>query len=131
MAPEQSPPGLVRGRSLDVWLTGDGIAHVRVTEPRLDGADAEELLVALGQLSERPLPLVADIRGLRSISLSLRKVMASPAAGKRISRAAVVVSNAVNRMIGSFFLRLNHPPFDMQLFDDEPSALSWLRQEDV
>jgi hypothetical protein len=127
MAPaHQPPPGKLHCRSLDVWLASDGIARIQVTRPSLDGSDAEELLAALAQLSDQPQPLIADIRALRSITLSLRRVMASPQAGARISRAAVVVSNPVNRMIGSFFLRLNHPPFDMQLFEGEQGALHWL-----
>ena len=55
--------------------------------------------------------------------------MASPLAGARISHAAVVVSNPVNRMIGSFFLRLNHPPFEMRLFESEAEACAWLSAE--
>jgi hypothetical protein len=121
------PNAVRRGQNIDVWFGDDGVARVIVTGSKLEGSDAQGLLNHLAQVSGgKRVPVLADIRKLRSITLDLRKVMASPEAGERLSAAAVVVSNPVNRMIGSFFLRLNHPPFDMQLFENEADALAWL-----
>lgn len=117
---------VVRGRALDVWLGSDGVPRLVVTATDLVGDDTRWLLDTLDELTGgQRVPVLADIRKLRSIDLDLRKVMTTDRAGSLISAAAVWVSNPVNRMLGSFFLKLNHPPFDMRLFSDDTEAHAW------
>ena len=40
---------------------------------------------------------------------------------------AIIVDSPVSRLIGSFFLGLNKPPFPTKLFTSEADAVEWLK----
>jgi hypothetical protein len=39
----------------------------------------------------------------------------------------LIVDTPLSRTLGTFFLRVNKPPFPVRLFDNEASAVAWLR----
>jgi hypothetical protein len=119
-----------RGRRFEASMMEGGVARVVITDDEpFDGEDAHHLLEVLGEISDgRCVPMLADLRRLRTVTAEARKVMASERAGARIAAAAAVVSNPLNRMIGQFFLRLNHPPFELRLFDEYGEAVLWARR---
>jgi hypothetical protein len=121
---------IVRGRRFEASMMDGGVALVVITsDEAFDGEDAHHLLEVLGEISDgRRVPMLADLRKLRTVTAEARKVMASQRANERLSAAAALVSNPLNRMIGQFFLRLNHPPFELRLFDEFGEAAMWARK---
>ena len=45
-----------------------------------------------------------------------------------VSAVALIVNTPLSRMMGNFFLSVSKPVAPTRLFDDEPSAVAWLRK---
>lgn len=131
MTPSPSPGSVVDNARSEVFWLKEGVLGIRIKGPcSLDGDDAEALFTAFDALGVVvPTPLVADIRGLRGVTLGVRTRMASERAGRYLASVALIADNPLTRMIGNFFMRLNQPPFPLRIFDDEVSALAWLADE--
>ena len=127
MQPRAGTAAVVNRRSEVFWAT-ESVLGIRITGPcSIDGEDAEELFVAFDQLAVvAAVPLLADIRTLRGVSLGVRTRMSSERAGRYLARVALVADNPLTRTIGNFFMRLNRPPFPLRIFDGEDEALRWL-----
>jgi hypothetical protein len=113
-----------------VWLAEDGITHYQAAPGADVGlTEAQETHEAVLQLQGNSQhPLLADIRQARSISREARHFFAGAVpAATTTAAVALLVESQVSRMIGRFFLRLNHPPYPMQMFDSEPDAIAWLK----
>ena len=48
--------------------------------------------------------------------------------GDLVSAVALIVATPLSRMMGKFFLNVSKPMAPTKLFDDEASALAWLRE---
>ncbi len=44
-----------------------------------------------------------------------------------VSAVALIVDTPLSRILGTFFLSVNKPPYPVRMFDDEESAVAWLR----
>ncbi len=70
-----------------------------------------------------PLPLLVDMRSMRSIAREARKQFAQTTVS---SRVALLVESALSSTLANFFLGLSRPDVPMRVFTDEADALAWL-----
>lgn len=117
------------GRGAQYWVDGDGIVHGRETrDAPFERRDAVEALDVIGQLaggSRRA--LLMDITKLRSMSREARAFFSEPARADVLLAVALQIGSPLSRAIGNIFLGLNRPAVPIKLFNDEGSALEWLR----
>lgn len=109
-------------------LRPDGIVAMVFAPSRVatDLAVARAAVEAMSQLTGgRRSPLLVSMHGSGPQDRSARSEFARR--GDVVSAVALIVDTPMSRIIGTFFLAVNAPPYPMQLFDDEVSALAWLR----
>lgn len=58
-----------------------------------------------------------------------RKLLASKEYTDKRIAAAFVTTTLANRLIGNFFIKVNKPLTPTKLFNDEVSALAWLKEQ--
>lgn len=80
---------------------------------------------------EQPGWLLIDIRRLTSSDALSREHAVSATVGERVAAMALVVASPVTRVIGSFFIRINQPPYPVALFSDVETARAWLAAQSV
>lgn len=91
--------------------------------------DAQANLAATAKLAGgRPLPVMVDLRGVRSQSAEARAYFAGPQALAVCTAVALVIGSPLSRMIGNFFLGFNRPPMPTRLFTKEEDAAVWLER---
>jgi len=93
----------------------------------LDIHGAEALTAAVHSLTDRPRPVFADSRKMRSADILSMRYAAGPETASLGTRLAILVGSPVSRMIGSVFLGLAKPPYPTRLFTSEDAAVAWLR----
>ena len=96
---------------------------VVVTAP----AARDETAVMAELTGGRGAPVLVDIRGARSVTGEARTFYSSGEAKRVFKAVAFLVESAVSRVIGSFFISLNRPPYPCRLFTNEPDAVEWLK----
>ncbi len=90
--------------------------------------DARENLDAMVDITKRrKVPMVADLSKIASATREVREYYASDAAAAVVTAVAIVVGNPVTRIIGSFFLRINRPPYPTAMFTSVDKAVDWAR----
>ena len=118
--------GAITNAKFRIWLRPDGIVGMVFT-PRVatDLADALAAIDAVTQLTGgRRSPLLVDMHGFGPPDRSARLELARR--GDVVSAVALIVDTPLSRMLGTFFLTVNKPPYPMRLFDNEASAVAWL-----
>jgi hypothetical protein len=94
-------------------------------------ADAVEVVAVLRKLgSGVRRPLVADIRGSRSVTREARAYLAGDAMAEVASKIALVVGSSLSRAIGSFWLTFSRPRMPVKVFTSPEEALVWARTPD-
>ncbi|MEO7327151.1 MAG: STAS/SEC14 domain-containing protein [Minicystis sp.] len=124
-------PREVTTRTARIWIDDDEIIHYG----RLPGlttattkADAEEAMAATWKLTgHRRLPVLADVRTVKSVERAARLHLTGPEAARLNVAVALLVGSPLSRAIGNFFLGLNKPLIPCRMFTGEPEALTWLR----
>ncbi len=108
----------------------DGIGRIIFLPNAVITQDAiKEQFVACAKLSKgKKCPVLADARNIGSINRQARKYFASEEALKITKAAAIVVGSPVTRVIGSFFMGLDKPPYPTKLFTSESKATEWLKR---
>jgi hypothetical protein len=90
-------------------------------------ADAVENIANVTRcVKGRRLPVVVDMRSIRSQSAGARAYFAGPEATQVTIALALVVSSPVSRVLGNFFLGVNRPAVPTRLFGDVETAERWL-----
>jgi hypothetical protein len=120
---------IIETRNASLWLGDDGIARSR-QKPNVYSSieDAREFVSAFNGLAGgRGRPLLADIRGVTSITKKARHFLAGDGQVKMITASALLVKSPVSRIIGNFFIGLNRPKIPVRLFDSEEEAVEWLK----
>jgi len=112
-----------------LWLDDEGIVHT-VANPHVDvgldeARDWVRAIVAVCNGKRRP--LLIELGQVRRMSREARVLVGGPECARVVSAAALVVSSPVGRAIGNFFIGLNKPIAPTKLFNDEVTALAWLR----
>ena len=110
-----------------IWLRPDGIVvvvWVPGTTTLLE--DAIACLDAVAQVSGgRRRPLMVDMRDTGPQDRRTRAELTSR--DERSSAIALVVGTPLSRMLGNLLIMVNRPRFPVRLFDNEESALAWLK----
>jgi hypothetical protein len=89
--------------------------------------DAIGATAAMAQLTGgRQSPLLVDVREVGPQDRAARNEFARR--GDLVSAVALIVGTPLSRMMGNFFLGVSKPMAPTRLFDDEATALIWLRE---
>lgn len=120
------PADAVRTRTCDLWksdiVVGQFLENAEVT-----GDDARENLAVIAQLTHGGrLPVLVDLRAIRSQSAEARAVFAGPAATRVTIAVALLIDSPVSRVLGNFYLGFNKPQTPSRLFTSVSSAREWL-----
>lgn len=119
-------PGTARTRTCT--FAYDRIVRARFNDgAEVTGDDARENLAATAALTGgRRVPVLVDLRRLRSQTPEARALFAGPE-GTRVTLAlALLIASPLSRVIGNFFLGFNRPETPARLFTDEREAEAWL-----
>jgi hypothetical protein len=73
-------------------------------------------------------PVLMDIRALKSITKEAREYMASKEASEGIKACALLVESPFTKFLGNFFVQINKPVVQTQVFKNEAEAINWLKR---
>jgi hypothetical protein len=108
-------------------LRDDGIIQQTVKPNcRQDVPDAEknmEVFFSLAGGEKRR--LLVDLRKSGPTGPGVREYYAKQAV--HLIASAMIVEGSLSEMIGNFFITLNRPPAPTRLFNNEASAVAWLK----
>ncbi len=110
-----------------MWLRRDGVVQL-VWAPRVaicleDAIAATDAMVKLTDGRQSPLLVDTHDGGPQDRPARIEFTRR----GDLVSAVALVVSTPLSRMMGNFFLTVSKPVAPTRLFDDEASALAWLK----
>ncbi len=120
------------------YETGDGVLRVRPdgivecrhhpgAEMTVDSARRFLMLVSRAAMEGQRRPLLVIVGGLRKMDREARLYLAdNPELERLLSRAALVVSSPVGRVIASIVLSLHGSSFPHRVFKDRAKAEIWL-----
>lgn len=113
----------------DFWLGEDGIMrkilHKGAKESFDSAKDGMKIMLDLSGGIKRP--LLIDMRGMKSFAIEARRYYAEECP-KYFSVIALLVGSRLTKTIGNFFLKVNRPAADIEIFTDENRALEWLAE---
>jgi len=120
-------PDTVAHAKFHMRLSPDGLVHLVWGEGVVmvvgDAVAAIEAMTRLtGGLQH---PLLVDVHALGPTDRAAR--MEFTRRGDLVSAIAIVVGTPLSRLMGNFFLSVSKPTAPTRLFDDEASALAWLK----
>jgi hypothetical protein len=120
--------GVITHPKFRMWLRPDGIVHLAwVPKATMTLEDALAAIEAMAKLAGgRPSPLLVDVHDSGAIDRAARNEFVRQA--DMVSAVALVVDTPLSRMMANFYLRVSNPTATTRLFDDEASALAWLRE---
>lgn len=123
----QPPPHAIRTRTCSLWL--DGIIYGRFHDgAEVTGEDARENLAGITDFTlGRQMPVLVDLRPIRSQSAEARSVFAGPEATAVTAAVALVFDSPLARVLGNFYLGFNRPVMPTRLFNSVHEAEAWLR----
>ena len=116
-------------RVFTTWLK-DGVCHTKVKQTAvINLEDAVENSRVVSEISEGILyPMLADLRGINSITKEARDHFSMRGRKAGVSAVAMLVKSPVSSIIGNFFLGLNKPTVPTHLFISKIKAVKWLEQ---
>ncbi|MDH5606152.1 MAG: hypothetical protein OEY93_04635 [Anaerolineae bacterium] len=111
-----------------IWLDEEGIVHTEVKAvPEMTVEIVQEDIAVFEKIcADFPRPFLGDIQNMSRMPREAR-VLAAKEAPRFVSANALVANSPISRVIGNLFLGLNRPEIPIRMFDDEESALDWLR----
>lgn len=89
----------------------------------------ESTRISAEMVNYTPRPLLCDLTNVVSMSQECRKHFAGKEHAETFTKAALIVTGAVSRLIGNFFLGLNKPLKPTKLFATKEEGLKWLKEE--
>jgi hypothetical protein len=121
------PTGITHPR-FRMWLRPDGVVQL-VWAPGV-AMGLEDAIAATDAMTKltggRRSPLLVDVRDSGPQDRPAR--MEFVRRGDLVSAVALLVANPLSRMMGNFFLTVSKPMAPTRLFDDEATALAWLKE---
>ena len=119
--------GVITNPKFRMWLRSDGIVHVVwLPGTEADVNDAIASFEAMAQLTGgRRSPLLVDMREIGPHDRATRAEWARHL--DLVTAVALVVGTPLSRMMGNLSINMKRPTTPLQLFDDDASALAWLR----
>jgi hypothetical protein len=123
---------VIENKTASIWLENP-VVRVKIkpgAEVRLE--DAEEHIAAVeGLCAGRRLPLLTDIRAVRSTSREARLAYGGERSERLLCALAILVESPISRAIGNFFIGLNRPSLPTKIFTSEQAALGWLKEHEL
>lgn len=119
----------VRTRTALVYKDEHGIARVTIL-PDVDEtlADAQENERALTTVrGNSHLPMLVDMRSMKSQTRESRQHYGSPAATRGITAVALLVESRVSMLIANFFIAVVKTTTPTKIFTVEAEAVAWLK----
>lgn len=111
-------------------LRPDNILHTTVLPNTVmtleDGLESTRISAEM--VNNNPLPLLCDLTNVIKMTQECRQHFAGQEHNKTLTKAALIVTNPISRLLGNFFLGLNRPIKPTKLFTDYDAALKWLKQ---
>ncbi len=112
-----------------VWLDENGILHVqypqnfnltldvmkRVHEQRLE-------------IIDEPCPVLVYADSVASAEYEAQQFASREDIVELVPGMAIIVKSVFTRAMADLFMRFHKPPYPVQFFKDEESAMSWLKQ---
>jgi hypothetical protein len=127
----QETPRVVASRECSwftVALREDGIlAYDPIPGLVITQNVALEVIAIGSQISDGPKPTLVLMQDMGRVDREARAVLTSDQYLGVCSQTALVVGSPVSRTIAGFFVRLNHPPYPVKLFQNPDLAADWLR----
>lgn len=122
-----SEPADITHEKFHMWRDRDGVVHLEwVARSHITIDDARDATSAMSQLT-------GGQRAALLVNAHNTLAMDRPARMEFVNRSdlvngvALVVATPLSRLMGNFFIAVNSPVAPTRLFDDEESALEWLR----
>jgi hypothetical protein len=86
----------------------------------------DNMAALLSLVAPRRVPVLVDLRGIRSQSAEARAVFAGPEAVRVSNAVALLIGSPVSRVLGNFYLGFNKPVTPTRLFTTVSDARAWL-----
>jgi len=117
-----------RSRICSFELDARGFIVARVDQGMdMDLDDAREAVRTTFALAgEKRVPVLVDLRGIRSQSRQARDYLSSSEMQPMFAAVALLIASPVSQVVGTFFMRLRQQPVPTRLFLDEEQAVDWL-----
>ncbi len=122
-----SEPADITHDKFRMWRRSDGIVHLEWTaQAHITLEDAKDATSAMAQLTggERA-GLLVNAHNSSTMDRPARMEFVDRA--DLVSGVALIVATPLSRLMGNFFIAVNSPVAPTRLFDNEESALEWLR----
>lgn len=110
-----------------MWLRPDGVVHL-VWAPAIELhlEDAIASVKAMTTLTGgKRSPLLVDASTVGTQDRAARNEFVSR--GDLVSGVALIVTTPLSRLMGNFFIAVSKPVVATRLFEDEASAVAWLK----
>ena len=110
-----------------IWLRPDGIVQV-IWAPRVAAVleDAVACVSATARVTGgRRSPVLVDMRDTGAQDRATRAEWTHH--NEVTAAVALIVGTPLSRMTGNLFVKIAKPPFPVRVFDQEASAVAWLR----
>ncbi len=73
-------------------------------------------------------PVVAYGEPVNSMTKEARDFFANDVGLKNVTALAIVINNALEKMLGNFYIKVSKPKVPTKLFTDLDSAIDWVKQ---
>lgn len=83
--------------------------------------------VSMEMLENQPTPLLCDLTNVVKMTRECREHFAGERHAQSFTKAALIVSKPISKIIGNFFLGLNKPINPTKLFTNKENGLKWLK----
>jgi hypothetical protein len=119
----------VKTRTQIIRMGDDGIVRCQAfKDSHHTLLDSIENIKAVAAVSNgKCSPVLVDIKEVKGIDRDARAYLASDEIAKHQSACALIIESSLSRLIGNFFLGLNKTKFPSKLFNEETSAIEWLK----
>ena len=116
-------------RTAVVHLREDGIMHVHLKGgAEMQQADAVQVVEAMGKLgNKKKFPVLIDCGEFALVDKKAWVFSASTEANIYTSADAVAYHSLAHKLLADFFVNHNKPEIPTQVFEDNESAISWLK----
>lgn len=120
---------IIETKIAKVWMSGNNICYAELLpgiEIEINGAK-ENVSALKNVCGDKKTPIIIDSRNIKSMDRESRIYFSSEEIQTFTLALAILISSAVSRVIGNFFIGLNKPPYPVKLFTSEEKALDWLK----
>lgn len=124
---DNPPPDAVRTRTCLLWKDGILIVGQFLPGAEVVLEDAVENVAVTARLTGgKAVPVLVDLRRVRSQSAEARAYLAGEEATRVSCAVALVIQSPLSRVVGNFYLGFNRPAVPTRLFTSVSEARTWL-----